>query len=67
MTTEQAKELGQLELWGAYKDEIDRLINFEEKKLRLCKPEELVAFQMKIAAYEAAKAIPQNVIDRESE
>ena len=67
MTIEQAKELGQLELWHAYQGEIDRLIDFEAKKLRNCTPDQLVMFQERIRAYEAAKAIPQNVIDREEE
>ena len=67
MTGEQAKELGQLELWKAVQSEIDGLIAYEEKKFRTCRAEELEAIRQKIMAYESIKNLPQNIIDREAE
>lgn len=67
MTGEQAKELLQLENWKALLQEVDGLIYFESKKLMTCPPEEIGAVRQKILAYESIKALPQNVIDRESD
>ena len=52
-------------MWKGVLAEIDLLIDFESKKLRVCRPEDLSAIQMKIAAYESVKNIPQNVVDRD--
>lgn len=67
MTLEQARELGQLELWKSVQVEIDALMRFEEHKFRSCKPEELDGIRRVIVAYETIKNLPQNVIDREEE
>jgi hypothetical protein len=67
MTLEQAKELGQLDLWKAVQQEIDNWISFETKKFMTCKPEEIHSVREKIMAYQQVQKLDKIVIDREEE
>jgi hypothetical protein len=66
MTPEQAKELKHTVLWEGFCQEIDRFIEFEMTKLRVCTTDELREIQARIRVYENVKAIPDVVIDREA-
>jgi len=65
MDIQVAKELKSSLMWGGVIEEIDRKIYFESLKLRTCTPEELPVLQAKLAAYEALKKLPDDVIERE--
>ena len=65
MDIERAKFLDESSDWKALQGEIDRLIKFEEYKLKSCDADDLKAIQMKIKAYEQVKIVPKSVIERE--
>jgi hypothetical protein len=53
--------------WKEVCVELDARVIASEKKLRDCRPEELVILQERIRAFEELKLLPSQVLDREEE
>jgi hypothetical protein len=65
MTSERAKELQQLQIWGEFASELDSLIATETIKLLNCTPEGLYRIQEKIGALRFIKELPRHIADRD--
>ena len=64
MDVERAKEIQTSSMWKDVCKEIDLRVDCETKKLRNCKPEDLLLIQARIDVFEQVTRLPGDVVDR---